>query len=101
MPSSDALATIAQEFVARIGRAARVTVLVLDYGLAPESRIPSPSRTPWTPTVPLLDDAFAPERVVIAGDSAGGGLTLATLVALRDRGIPLPARASRSPRGPT
>ena len=101
MPGSDALATIAQEFAARIGRAARATVLVLDYGLAPESPYPTAVENTVDAYRALLDDGFDPERVVIAGDSAGGGLTLATLVALRDRGIPLPARASRSPRGPT
>jgi phosphinothricin tripeptide acetyl hydrolase len=39
----------------------------------------------------LLDQAIAPERIVIAGDSAGGGLTVATLLALREARVPLPA----------
>jgi phosphinothricin tripeptide acetyl hydrolase len=41
----------------------------------------------------LLEQAVAPARVVIAGDSAGGGLTVATLLALREAGVPLPAAA--------
>jgi acetyl esterase/lipase len=41
----------------------------------------------------LLDQGVHPARLVIAGDSAGGGLTMATLVALRDAGVSLPAAA--------
>ena len=41
----------------------------------------------------LLEQGFAPEHLAVAGDSAGGGLTIATLVALRDLGVPLPAAA--------
>jgi acetyl esterase/lipase len=41
----------------------------------------------------LLEDGTKPDSIVIAGDSAGGGLALATLVALRDAGEPLPAGA--------
>jgi acetyl esterase/lipase len=80
-----------QELAARIGRAARAKVLVLDYGLAPESPYPTAVENAVDAYRALLDDGFAPGRVVLAGDSAGGGLTVATLVALRDRGIPLPA----------
>ncbi|MBC7172636.1 MAG: alpha/beta hydrolase fold domain-containing protein, partial [Polyangiaceae bacterium] len=41
----------------------------------------------------LLAMGYAPSAVVLAGDSAGGGLTLSTLIALRERGIPMPAAA--------
>ncbi len=41
----------------------------------------------------LLDDGFDPSQIIFAGDSSGGGLALATLVALRDDGAPLPAAA--------
>jgi acetyl esterase/lipase len=62
-------------------------VVVLDYRLAPEDPFPA-----------AVDDAVAAwrsltgERLTLAGDSAGGGLALATAVALRDAGDPLPAR---------
>ena len=41
----------------------------------------------------LLKKGYAPEQIVIAGDSAGGGLTLSTLLAIRDAGLPVPACA--------
>lgn len=81
------------ELCSRIARASGVRVLPIDYRLAPEHSYPA-----------AVDDAVAgyrwlrgqgldPSRIAIAGDSAGGGLTLATLVALRERGLELPACA--------
>ena len=80
-----------REMVSRLSRAASARVLIIDYRLAPENPFPA-----------ALDDSAAtyrrplsvgvnPTRLVIAGESAGGGLTVATLVALRDAGEPLPA----------
>lgn len=80
------------EVIARIVSATRGRVLAVDYRLAPEHPFPA-----------ALDDAVAAyrwlaarepsQRIVIAGDSAGGGLALSTLVALRDEGAPRPAGA--------
>ena len=52
----------------------------------PSTRSPPRWTTPWPPYRWLLDRGHAPARTVLAGDSAGGGLTVATLLALRERG---------------
>jgi len=79
-----------QELAARIARAAKARVLVLDYRLAPESPYPAAVTDAVGAYQFLLEAGFAPSRLTIAGDSAGGGLTVVTLAALRDRGLPLP-----------
>jgi phosphinothricin tripeptide acetyl hydrolase len=82
-----------RHLAAAIASAAAASALLLDYRLAPEHPYPAAVDDATAAYRWLLDQAIAPERVVIAGDSAGGGLTVATLLALRDAGIPLPAGA--------
>jgi acetyl esterase/lipase len=65
----------------------------LDYRLAPEHRFPAALDDALAAYRQLLADGVSPESIVLAGDSAGGGLALATLVALRDAGTALPAGA--------
>jgi epsilon-lactone hydrolase len=77
----------------RIARAARCAVVTLDYRLAPEHPFPSAVADATSAYRELLGKGLAPERLAIAGDSAGGGLTMATLLDLRGRGTPLPAAA--------
>jgi len=76
-----------------ISAASGARVLVIDYRLAPEHPFPAAVDDAADAWRWLLDQGFAPERLAIAGDSAGGGLTLATLVNLRDRKLGLPACA--------
>lgn len=78
---------------ARLATAAGARVLNLDYRLAPEHRFPAPVEDATAAYRWLLEQGVAPGRIVLAGDSAGGGLTLAALLALRDAGDPLPAAA--------
>jgi monoterpene epsilon-lactone hydrolase len=74
-----------------IAGAAGASALLLDYRLAPEHPFPAAVEDATAAYRWLLDQAIAPERIVIAGDSAGGGLTVATLLALREARVPLPA----------
>lgn len=81
------------DFSWRLARAGGVAVLMLDYRLAPEHRFPAAvedARAAWTW---LLGQGFTPQRVVLAGDSAGGGLALSAMLDWRDRGLPVPAAA--------
>ncbi len=72
---------------------ARSRVCVPDYRLAPEHPFPAPVEDALFTYRALLAQGVAPSRIVVAGDSAGGGLAVALLVALRDAAEPLPAGA--------
>ena len=77
--------------LAHLARAAKSRVLALDYRLAPEIPFPAPVEDSVSAYRWLLSQGIAPEKMVIGGDSAGGGLTVAALVALRHVGEPMPA----------
>lgn len=68
-------------------------VFVPDYRLAPEHRFPAAVDDAFASYGWLLDQGIDPATIVLAGDSAGGGLVLATLVRIRDSSLPLPVRA--------
>ena len=80
-------------FTWRLGRAARARLLAVDYRLAPEHEFPAALADAEAAYRWLLAQGCEPERMLIAGDSAGGGLTFALMLKLRDEGAPLPAAA--------
>lgn len=80
--------------IARIARASQARALALDYRMAPEHPFPAAVEDSTAAYRWLLAQGYKPSKIAISGDSAGGGLTLATLLALRDAGTPLPAAAA-------
>ena len=82
-----------RQMVSHIARAAGINALVPDYRLAPEHRFPAAIEDAVQIYRSLLSEGFKPRDIFIAGDSAGGGLTVATLLSLRHAGVPLPAAA--------
>lgn len=82
-----------RDIASQIAAAARSRVLLVDYRLAPENRFPAAVEDAVTSYRWLLSQGYAPEKIVMAGDSAGGGLTVAAMVSLRDSGDPMPAAA--------
>jgi acetyl esterase/lipase len=81
----------------RIARAARARVFLPDYRLAPEHPFPAAVDDATTCWRWLVAEGHAPHHMAIVGDSAGGGLALATLLALRTAGEPVPACAVDDP----
>ncbi len=77
--------------LSRMSKAAGVRVLGLDYRLSPENPFPAPIDDAMAGYRWLLDSGIDPSRIAIGGDSAGGGLALASMVALRYVGEPMPA----------
>jgi len=82
-----------EELIGRVALAARARVLALNYRLAPEHPFPAAIEDVVAVYRALLPEGTSPARVLFAGDSAGGGLAAAALLALREAGAPLPAGA--------
>ncbi len=79
--------------VAKVVQGSGVGALLFEYRLAPEHPYPAALEDAVKAYRWLLAQGVPASGIVIAGNSAGGGLTLATLLALRDQGVPLPAAA--------
>ena len=77
--------------VSHLAKAAGVQGLHFEYRLAPEYPFPAAFDDSVAIYRRLLDQGYAPSRIAFAGDSAGGGLALSTLLAVRDEGLPAPA----------
>ena len=83
----------AADLASQVGRRTRAKAISVDYRLAPEHPYPAAVDDALAAYQALLRDGTAPSDIVFAGESAGGGLAVATLVNARDRGLPLPAAA--------
>ena len=77
--------------LAHLSRDSASRVLALDYRLAPEHPFPAPVEDAVASYKWLLSEGFDPARITLAGDSAGGGLTVAAMVQIRYVGLPMPA----------
>lgn len=77
-------------FVSKFAQFTGVTNLIFEYRLAPENPFPASLDDSVKIYKWLLASGYQPENILIAGESAGGGLTLATLLALKEKNIPLP-----------
>lgn len=82
-----------RRIVSRMAKGSGVSVLLFEHRLAPEHPFPAALDDSVTAYRWLLAKGVLPSNIMIVGESAGGGLCLATLLALRDQGIPLPAAA--------
>ena len=79
--------------VAKIVKGSGISTLLLQHRLAPEHPYPAALEDMLAGYGWLLEQGTSPENIMIVGESAGGGLALGTLLALRDKGLPLPAGA--------
>ncbi len=86
-------AFLAADLASQIGRRTRATVVSVDYRLAPEHPYPAAVDDALAAYEAVLNNRAAPSDIALAGESAGGGLAVATLLNARDHGLPLPAAA--------
>ncbi len=83
-----------RSLVVKLSAAAAATAFSLDYRLAPEHPFPAAVEDAAAAYRALLDQGRDPAHIAVSGDSAGGGLTFALLLKLRELGLPMPAAAA-------
>ena len=83
----------AANLASQVGRRTRAKVISVNYRLAPEHPYPAAVNDALAAYEALLRNGTPPSGIAFAGESAGGGLAVATLVNARDHGLPLPAAA--------
>src|SRR5260221_10089244 len=86
-------AFLSADLASQVGRRTRAKVISVDYRLAPEHPYPAAVDDALAAYEALLHNGTAPSDIAFAGESAGGGLAIATLVNARDHRLPLPAAA--------
>ncbi len=86
-------AFLAAGLASQVGRRTHAKVISVDYRLAPEHPYPAAVDDALAAYIALLHDGIAPSDIAFAGESAGGGLAVATMVNARDHGLALPAAA--------
>jgi monoterpene epsilon-lactone hydrolase len=86
-------AFLAADLASQVGRRTDAKVISVDYRLAPEHPYPAAVDDALAAYEALLNNGIAPSDIAFAGESAGGGLAVATLVNAREHGLPLPAAA--------
>ena len=79
---------------AYLARKMSIRLLMVDYSLAPQHPFPAALEECASVYRWLLDQGYKPQNIAIAGDSAGGNLTLTTMLKLRAESLPLPAAAA-------
>ncbi len=86
-------AALAADLASQVGRRTDAKVISVDYRLAPEHPYPAAVDDALAAYEALMDNGNAPSDIVLAGESAGGALAVATLVNAKDHELPLPAAA--------
>lgn len=82
-----------RDLVTRIANASNARALIIDYRLAPEHKFPAGLNDAFNSYKWLLNNRISPQDIVVAGDSAGGGLALSLLLLIKEKGIAMPGSA--------
>ena len=82
-----------RDLATRIAKASNARILIIDYKLAPENKFPAGLNDALNSYKWLLNNKISPHNIVVAGDSAGGGLALSLLLLIKEKGIAMPGGA--------